>query len=139
MTCQQLTYEQIGLGDSARLSLTVTAATVEAYAALVGDSNPVHLDEEFAAKSFFRRRVAHGMLAGGLISAVLGTRLPGPGAIYLSQDLEFKRPVYLDEVITAVAEVVEKQDKHKKIRLRTRVENQDGQTVLDGSALVLVR
>lgn len=139
MTLQQLTYDQIQLGDIEQLSLTVSAETVEAYAHLVGDVNPVHLDEAFAAKTIFRRRIAHGMLPAGLISAVLGTRLPGPGSIYLSQDLEFKRPVYLDDAITAKVEVIEKDDKHKKVKLHTWVENQAGQTVLDGRALVLVR
>lgn len=139
MTFRQLTYDQISIGDQAELSLTAQAETVEAYANLVGDTNPVHLDEEFAAKSLFRRRIAHGMLAAGLASAVLGTRLPGPGAIYLSQELEFKRPVYLGETITAKVQVVEKYDKHKKVKLRTWVDNEAGQTVLDGFAVVLVR
>lgn len=139
MIFQQLTYDQISIGDQAELSLTARAETVEAYANLIGDTNPVHLDEEFAAKSLFRRRIAHGMLAAGLASAVLGTRLPGPGAIYLSQELEFKRPVYVGETITAKVQVVEKYDKHKKVKLRTWVENEAEQTVLDGFALVLVR
>ena len=134
-----LNYEQMepGLKDSRHLQLT--PELVEDYARLVGDDNPVHLDDEYAAKSFFRKRVAHGMIGAGLISAVLGTRLPGPGAIYLSQDLEFKRPMGLYDAITAWAEVVEKEDRHKKVKLRTWVENQDGQVVMDGSALVLVR
>jgi len=134
-----LGYDQMepGLKDSRHLQLT--PELVEAYARLVGDDNPVHLDEEYAAKSFFRKRVAHGMIGAGLISAVLGTRLPGPGAIYLKQDLEFTRPMGLNDAITAWAEVVEKEDRHKKVKLRTWVENQDGQVVMDGSALVLVR
>ena len=134
-----LKYEQINLGDAASLDLLVTAETVEKYAALIGDNNPVHLDEEFAANSFFRKRVAHGMIAAGLISAVLGMSLPGPGAIYLNQTLDFKRPVNLGERITARVEVMEKLDKHKKIVLRTWVENEAGQTVLEGQAQVLVR
>jgi len=139
MTFQQLTYDQISVGEQAELSLTATTETVENYASLIGDTNPVHLDEEFASKSFFKRRIAHGMLAAGLVSAVLGTRLPGPGAIYLSQELEFKRPVYLGDTITAKVEVIEKYDKHKKVRLRTWVENQTEQIVLNGFAMVLVR
>lgn len=139
MNFQQLTYDEIAVGSAEQLSLTVSSEMVETYAHLVGDLNPVHLDEEFAAKSLFRRRIAHGMLPAGLISAILGTRLPGPGAIYLRQDLEFKRPVYLEETITAKVEVIEKSDKHKKVKLHTWVENQAGQTVLDGFAEVLVR
>lgn len=132
-------YEQIEIGREESLSLALSAETVEQYARLVGDDNPVHLDAEYAAKSFFKKRVAHGLLAGGLISAVLGTRLPGPGAIYLSQELEFKRPIDIDETITAKVRVTEKHDRHRKIKLRTWVENRAGQIVIDGSALVLVR
>lgn len=139
MSLKQLTYEQIAVGQIEQLSRTISAEDVEAYARLVGDTNPVHLDEAFAAQTIFRRRIAHGMLPAGLISAVLGTRLPGPGSIYLSQELEFKRPVYLEDSITAKVEVVEKNDKQKKVKLHTWVENQSGQTVLDGFALVLVR
>lgn len=139
MTCQTLSYDQIEIGQLEQLSRTVSAEMVEAYADLVGDVNPVHLDEAFAAKTFFRRRIAHGLLPAGLISAILGTRLPGPGSIYLSQELEFKRPVYLGDAITAKVEVTEKFDKHKKVKLHTWVENQAGQVVLDGQALVLVR
>lgn len=132
-------YDQIDLGAEAALTRTLTPDLVAEYARLTGDLNPVHLDEDFAAKSFFRRRIAHGHLAASLVGAVLGTRLPGPGAIYLSQTLEFKRPVGLDETITARVRVVEKDDRHQKLKLRTWVENQAGQTVLDGFAEVLVR
>jgi len=132
-------YDDLRLGDSASMGLLVSGALVEKYAALIGDTNPVHLDDEFAAKSFFHRRVAHGMIAAGLISAVLGTRLPGPGAIYLNQSLDFKRPVYLDETIQAKVEITELFDKHKKVTFRTWVENSSGQVVLDGQAQVLVR
>lgn len=135
----KLSYDEIQLGQESSLSLEVNDETVRQYAHLVGDTNPVHLDEEYAAKSFFKKRVAHGMLAGGLVSAILGTKLPGPGSIYLSQELEFKRPVELGQTITAKVKVVEKFDRHKKIKLRTWVENQAGQIVLDGFALVLVR
>lgn len=134
-----MTYQDIQTGDQASLELTVTTETVEQYAHLIGDTNPVHLDDEYAANSFFKKRVAHGMLGAGLISAVLGTRLPGPGAIYLSQELEFKRPIGLGDTIRAKVEVLEKHDKHRKLTLRTWVENQDGSLVMDGKALVLVR
>lgn len=132
-------YDQINIGDTASQSLLVDADTVEKYAALIGDTNPVHLDEEFAAKSFFRRRVAHGMIAAGLVSAVLGVSLPGPGAIFLGQTIDFKRPIYLGERITAKVEVQEKLDRHKKVLLRTWVEDGSGHIVLDGKAEVLVR
>lgn len=133
------TYDNLHLGAEESLSLTVTDGTVREYAALVGDANPVHLDDAYAAKSFFKKRIAHGMLAGGLISAVLGTKMPGPGAIYLSQNFEFKHPVNIGETITARVKVMEKHDRHKKIEFRTWVENPAGQVVLDGTAMVLVR
>ncbi|MDR3038493.1 MAG: MaoC family dehydratase, partial [Candidatus Adiutrix sp.] len=119
--------------------LTASAETVEQYARLTGDVNPVHLDDSYAARSFFKKRVGHGMLAAGLISAVLGTRLPGPGTIYLNQELEFKRPIFLDEIITARVRVLEKYDRQEKIKLRTWVENQSGRLILDGAALILLR
>ena len=133
------TYQAIEIGATAALSLAASAETVTGYARVTGDLNPMHMDEAYAARSFFHKRVAHGMLAAGLIGAVLGTRLPGPGTIYLDQTLEFKRPVFLGETITARVQVLEKQDRHKKIRLRTWVENQAGQLVLDGSAWILFR
>ncbi len=133
------TYEDLNPGAEESLSLKLSDQAVRQYAALVGDTNPVHLDDEYAAKSFFKKRVAHGLLAGGLVSAVLGTRLPGPGAIYLSQNFEFKRPMYIGETITARVRVMEKHDRHKKVELRTWVENPAAQVVLDGVAVVLVR
>jgi len=139
MSPTPLTYGEINIGDTAALSLVATAETVAHYARLTGDLNPVHLDEDYAARSFFKKRVAHGLLAAGLVGAVLGTRLPGPGAIYLRQELEFKAPVFLGETLTARAQVLEKFDRQEKLKLRTWVENQDGRTVLDGAALVLFR
>lgn len=132
-------YEAINVGDRASLSLTASDAAVRAFAAATGDTNPIHLDEASAARSFFKRRVAHGMLAASLVSAVLGTRLPGPGSVYLSQTLDFKRPVYIGETITAFAEVTGKIDRQKKLILRTWVENGAGQAVLEGQAAVLAR
>ncbi|KXS56463.1 MAG: hypothetical protein AMR96_02585 [Candidatus Adiutrix intracellularis] len=137
MTSQ--TYTLIEIGEEASLSLLVSVNVVENYARLVGDLNPIHLDDEYATSSFFKKRVAHGMLAAGLISAVLGTRLPGPGTIYLNQNLEFKRPIYIGDTITARVRVLEKNYHHEKIKLRTWVENQVDQAVIDGSALILLR
>ncbi|UQZ89062.1 enoyl-CoA hydratase [Deltaproteobacteria bacterium Smac51] len=132
-------YDELNVGAEESLSLEITDAVVRQYADLIGDTNPVHLDDEYAAKSFFKKRIAHGMLAGGLISAILGTRMPGPGSIYLSQNFEFKRPVNIGETITAKVKVMEKHDRHKKVEFRTWVENPAGQVVLDGTAVVLVR
>ncbi|MGL4208813.1 MAG: MaoC family dehydratase [Candidatus Adiutrix sp.] len=132
-------YEEIEIGFEATLSLVADNNTVCSYAHLIGDLNPVHLDDEYAAKSFFRKRVAHGMLGAGLISAILGMQLPGPGSIYLSQNLEFKAPVYIGDTIKAIVKVLEKHDKHKKIILRTFAVTQNEKLVLDGTATVLCR
>ena len=131
-------YEEIAVGDTGSLSKTVTEADVVLYAGITGDNNPVHVNELAAAESRFGRRVAHGMLTAGFISAVLGTCLPGRGAVYLSQTLKFLRPVYIGDTVTATAEVLEKNDKRKQVRLRTVVVNQDGKKVIDGEAEALL-
>jgi len=131
-------YEEIAVGDTGSLSKTVTEADVVLYAGITGDNNPVHVNELEAAESRFGRRVAHGMLTAGFISAVLGTCLPGRGAVYLSQTLKFLRPVYIGDTVTATAEVLEKNDKRKQVRLRTVVVNQDGKKVIDGEAEALL-
>jgi len=98
-----LVFEDLSLDQSAQIARTVSAADVEAFAAVSGDDNPLHLDDAYAATTPFKRRIAHGMLTGAYISAVLGSRLPGPGAVYVSQTLRFRRPVGLgDEVTTTV-------------------------------------
>jgi 3-hydroxybutyryl-CoA dehydratase len=130
-----LSYE---VGQKAALSRLITLDDIEAYARLTGDDNPVHLDEKVAGRTRFKGRIAHGMLSAGLISAVLGTKLPGPGGIYLSQDLKFLRPVYPGDEITAEVEVVEWNPEKAIIRLDTRCLNQDGEQVLNGSAVLLV-
>ena len=133
------TYDELEVGSEESVSLALTPELVAAYANLVGDVNPVHVDEEFAAKSFFGKRVAHGLLVGSLVSTVIGTRLPGAGAVYINQSFEFKRPVDINDTITAWARVEEKMDQHRKVRLRTWVTNQAGKTVLEGWGEVLVR
>jgi 3-hydroxybutyryl-CoA dehydratase len=93
--------EDLNVGQTAQIVRTVEASDLEAFAAVTGDTNPVHLDEAYAATTAFKGRIAHGMLSAGYISAVLGTALPGPGAIYLSQTLRFKRPVRIGDEVTA--------------------------------------
>ncbi len=124
-------------GQTASLTREVTAADVETFARLTGDDNPVHLDESYAAGTRFGRRIAHGILAAGLISAVLGSKLPGPGAIYLHQSLDFKLPVFLGDTITAEVEVVEVRPDKPIVTLDTRCLNQDGKVVLSGRAVLL--
>ena len=132
----ELAYAEIKTGDEASLSLTITEAHVVMYAGITGDLNPVHLDAESARESMFGERIAHGMLVAGLISAVLGTRLPGPNSIYLGQDLRFTAPVRLGDTVTATVAVTEKRDDKRIIKLRTTVSNQRGEVVIDGTATV---
>ena len=126
----------ISVGDSASLSKTIREVDVAVYAAVNLDSNPIHLDEEYARQTRFGKRIAQGMLSAGLISACIGTRLPGTGTIYLSQSLDFRLPVYLDDTITATVEVLALEDRGR-VRLRTTCTNQAGELVLDGEAVVL--
>ena len=131
-----LFLEDLSVGQSAEITRTASAADVEAFAAVTGDNNPVHLDEAYAAATRFGGRIAHGMLSAGYISAVLGTRLPGPGAIYLSQSLAFRRPVKLDDAVTARAEVVAIDEASARVTLRT-VCSVNGKVVADGEAVVM--
>lgn len=131
------TFDSLEVGSGDSISKVITAEDVEGFAAITLDNNPVHLDEEYAKGTMFKRRIAHGMISAGLISAVLGTRLPGNGTIYMKQELVFKRPVYLGEELTAHVEVVEKIDAKKRLRIRTWVTNPEEAVVTDGEALVM--
>ncbi len=133
----ELAYDEIKIGDDASLSRTVTEAHIVNYAGVTGDFNPVHLDAEYAAKSMFGERIAHGMLMAGLISAVLGTQLPGPNSIYLSQDLKFKAPVKIGDTVTVVVTVTEKREDKPIMKLQTTVTNQRGEVVVDGTAVAM--
>lgn len=124
-------------GATASLTRQVNISDVEAFAELTGDTNPVHLDDEFAAKTRFGRRIAHGILVAGHISAVLGVLLPGPGSIYLAQTLSFRLPVYLDDTITTRATVIKVRGDKPIVTLRTTCENGAGQVVIEGEATLL--
>jgi 3-hydroxybutyryl-CoA dehydratase len=126
------------IGEEASFTKTVTESDVTTFAGLIGDFNPLHVDAEYARKSRFGRRIAHGMLAGGLISAVLGNRLPGPGSIYLSQQIEFLAPVYIGDTITATVEVTEWRSDKRIITLKTDCLNQDQVQVVTGKAVLMV-
>lgn len=130
-----LKYEDIQVGQKSSLSKKITDADIRTFADVTGDHNPIHLDEEFAKDSMFKERIAHGMLSAGLISAVLGTQLPGINTIYLKQSLEFTAPVKIGDTITAEIEIMEKMEK-KMLRLLTTVKNQNGIVVVKGEALV---
>ena len=131
-------FEELTVGMSAERARTVTADDVRRYAEVTGDFNPVHVDAEAAAKSRFGGLIAHGMLSAGYVSAVLGTELPGPGAIYVAQTLKFTRPVKPGDTITARVEVVEVIASRRRVRLATTCRNQHGEPVLEGEATILV-
>lgn len=125
-------------GQGASITRQVTAEDVEAFARVSGDVNPVHLDAAYAAATRFGKRIAHGMLAVSYISAVLGTRFPGPGTIYLSQNVSFLKPVYLGDTITATVSVLKYRPEKGILTLVTECFNQAGEKVVDGQAVCLV-
>jgi 3-hydroxybutyryl-CoA dehydratase len=125
------------VGDTASRTLAISDDTIRAFAGVTGDNNPVHLDDEYAAGTRFGRRIAHGMIAAGLISATLANDLPGPGTVYLNQTLKFKLPVYPGDTVTATVEVLIVRDDKPIVTLSTVCTNQDDEIVLEGEAVVL--
>ena len=134
---QGLYLEDLSIGQSADLVRTVGEADIIAFAAVTGDNNPVHLDADYAATTSFGERIAHGMLSAGYISAVIGTQLPGPGAIYLSQALRFKRPVKIGDEVTARATITEIDTAKARVTLAT-VCFVNGKPVVEGEAVIMV-
>jgi 3-hydroxybutyryl-CoA dehydratase len=132
-----MAFEQLTVGQTASLGKTITEADILLYAAVSLDTNPVHVNEEAGKESVFGGRIAHGMLSAGLISAVLGTKLPGPGTIYLGQTLRFKAPVKIGDTVTATVEVTALDPSKRRATLRT-VCTIAGKTVIEGEAQVQV-
>ena len=130
--------DEIQVGQVAEMAKTVTEADIALFAGVTGDFNPVHVDAVAAAQSRFGERIAHGMLSAGFISAVIAMRLPGPGSIYLSQSLRFTKPVRIGDTVTTRVEVVEVVAPKRRLRLATVCRNQNGETVVEGEAVVLV-
>lgn len=130
------TFDQLEIGDSDRFSKTVSETDIYLFAGVSGDMNPAHIDETYAQGTFFKTRIAHGILSASFVSAVIGTRLPGPGTVYMRQTLEFLAPVRIGDTVTASVEVIEKLAEKKRVRLKTTCVNQDGIQVLSGEALV---
>ena len=124
-------------GDKASRTTTITDEMIRAFADLTGDTNPVHLDDAYATGTRFGRRIAHGMIAAGLISAVLANDLPGAGTVYLSQTLQFKTPVYPGDTITTTVEVKSVRPDKPIVTLVTNCKNQNDVVVLEGEAVVL--
>ncbi len=130
-------FEDLAVGQKGEFAKTVTDSDVMMFARVTGDFNPVHIDEAAAAKSRFKGRIAHGMLSAGFISATIAGQLPGPGSIYLAQTLKFTAPVRIGDTVTSTVEIVELMSKNR-VRLATICRNQNGETVLEGEATVMV-
>lgn len=128
--------DEMAVGDWAEVAKTISESDIYTFAGITGDFNPAHVNEHYAGETFFKKRIAHGMLSAGLISTVLGTQLPGPGAVYIRQELNFTAPVYIGDTITARAEVQELISEKNRVRLSTICTNQHGKTVIEGSALM---
>jgi len=130
------TIDELNVGQTASFTKTVSESDVYLFAGITGDFNPAHVNESYAKKTAFKTRIAHGMLSAGLISNVLGNQLPGPGTIYMQQQLNFRAPVAIGDTITATVEVIEILREKKRVRLKTVCTNQDDVVVLDGEALI---
>jgi 3-hydroxybutyryl-CoA dehydratase len=126
-------------GDSATYSKTITEADILLFSAVSGDNNPMHLDAEYAKKTRFGRRVAHGLLVSGLISAVIGNKIPGPGAIYASQLLRFLNPVFIGDTVTVTATISIYEKEKGRMILDTVCRNQDGEALISGEAEIMYR
>ena len=130
-------FEELSVGQSAVFGKTVTEADIVLFAGISGDTNPVHLNEEFASTTMFKGRIAHGMLSAGFISTVFGTKLPGPGCIYLSQSLKFKAPVKIGDTVVAKVELVELFPEKKRASFKTTV-TVGSTVVIDGDASLMI-
>ncbi|TBW36150.1 3-hydroxybutyryl-CoA dehydratase [Siculibacillus lacustris] len=134
---ENVTYDELEIGRSASATHLVSTRDILLFAAVSGDVNPAHLDADYAEASMFKGVIAHGMLSAGWVSALLGTTLPGPGTIYLQQDLRFCRPVRPGDTVTVTVTVAAKNDEKKQITFDCRCTNQAGKDVILGTALVI--
>lgn len=131
------TYKELEIGDQGQFSKTVTERDIILFGETSGDVNPVHFDEAYAAKTIFKKRIAHGMWSASLISTCIGTVMPGPGSIYLGQTLDFKLPVRLGDTLTAVVTIDQKIDEKKLLIINCVVSNQNDEVVVSGEAKVM--
>ena len=136
-TLVNYTYDELEIGQSASYVRTVSEQDILLFAAVSGDTNPVHLDADYAATTQFGERIAHGMLTGALVSAALALNLPGPGSVYLGQNLKFRAPVLIGDTLTIELEVAEKNDRRKQVTINCKVLNQHGKRVATGEALAM--
>lgn len=131
------TFDEISIGDKIQTEKTLTERDIVLFAEASGDVNPVHLDAEYAAGTMFKQRIAHGMWTGAQISALLGVQMPGPGTIYLGQNLSFRAPVFLGDTIQFELTVSDKRDDKKIVHFQCKASNQHGKTVATGEAQVI--
>ncbi len=129
-------YEDIRIGQHAEYVRTVTSEDIEMFGQVSGDYNPLHFNEDWAKTTMFKGRIAHGILTATYVSTVIGMKLPGPGTIYISQSMKFRRPVRIGDKITARVEVIHKNDEKEFLTLKTVCLNQEDKVVLDGEAVV---
>lgn len=130
------TASELKVGDAAETARTIAESDVYLFAGVTGDLNPAHTNEQYAAGTFFKTRIAHGMLAAGIVSGLLGMVLPGPGTVYVAQELRFLAPVRIGDTVTARVEVLEVDVKRNRAVLDTSCRNQDGVRLLEGRATV---
>lgn len=132
-----MTIQEMKIGDRANMAKTVSESDVYTFAGITGDYNPAHINEQYASQTAFGGRIAHGILSAGFISAVLAMKLPGPGTIYLSQELKFTKPVRFGDTVTATCTVTEIFAEKNIAKLKTVCTNQNGDIVIKGTATVM--
>lgn len=135
MTYQLTTFNDFAVGQRAFLRKTITEADLSHFIAITGDMNPLHVDEPFAKQTFFGQRIAHGMLSASMFSTLVGMHLPGIGAIFKSQTMEFLRPVFIGDTLCAWFEITAIKPKEERIEIKSWIDNQHGQTVIQGKTV----
>ena len=138
-TINELKYDDIFIGQQESFSINITESMVEKFSNLSGDLNPLHMDNEFAESSSFKKRIVHGMLLASFFSQLIGMKLPGKNALYFSQTLNFRSPCYIDDRIEIIGEVIEKSDSTKIITVSTSIFNKSKTCLIDGIAKIIVK
>jgi len=135
----ELSYNEISIGQQESFIIKITESMVEKFSNLSGDLNPLHMDNQFAESSSFKKRIVHGMLLASFFSQLIGMKLPGKNALYFSQTLNFRSPCYIDDEIEVVGEVIEKSDSTQIITVSTSIFNKSKTCLIDGIAKIIVR
>jgi len=138
-TLNELSYDDISIGQRESFMIIITESMVEKFSNLSGDLNPLHMDNEFAESSSFKKRIVHGMLLASFFSQLIGMKLPGKNALYFSQTLNFRSPCYIDDKIEIIGEVIEKSDSTKIITISTSIFNKSKTCLIDGIAKIIVK